>query len=104
MNLAKLGIFLNLSQIQLTNPIAKHKTSTIPIFRQRFHVIHSTVSHQIRRSIDMGSMHRPNTYKDIKPEMSSLLVFNRVFGQIPNLQNCFTTPNKNLGGKGASDR
>jgi hypothetical protein len=23
-----------------------------------------------------------------------------VFDQIPNLQNCFTTPNKNLGGEG----
>ncbi len=27
-----------------------------------------------------------------------------VFGQIPNLQYCFTMPNKNLGGKGSSDR
>jgi hypothetical protein len=27
-----------------------------------------------------------------------------VFDQIPNLQNCFTTPNKNLGGDGASDK
>jgi hypothetical protein len=27
-----------------------------------------------------------------------------VFDQIPNLQNCCTTPNKNLGGEGASDR
>jgi hypothetical protein len=27
-----------------------------------------------------------------------------VFDQIPNIQNCFTTPNKNLGGEGASDR
>jgi hypothetical protein len=24
--------------------------------------------------------------------------------QIQNLQNCYTTPNKNLGGEGASDR
>jgi hypothetical protein len=28
---------------------------------------------------------------------------NTVCDQIPNLQNCFTTPNKNLGGEGASD-
>jgi hypothetical protein len=27
-----------------------------------------------------------------------------VSGQIPNLKNCFTTPNNNLGGEGASDR
>jgi hypothetical protein len=27
-----------------------------------------------------------------------------VFDQILNLQNCFTTPNKNLGGEEASDR
>jgi hypothetical protein len=27
-----------------------------------------------------------------------------VFDQIRNLQNCFTTPNKNLGGEGASYR
>jgi hypothetical protein len=27
-----------------------------------------------------------------------------VFDQIPSLQNCFTTPNKNLGGEGTSDR
>jgi hypothetical protein len=27
-----------------------------------------------------------------------------IFDQIPNLQNCFTTINKNLGGDGASDR
>jgi hypothetical protein len=27
-----------------------------------------------------------------------------VSDQIQNLQNCFTTPNKNLGGEGASDR
>ncbi len=31
-------------------------------------------------------------------------VIHRVFDQIPNLQNCFTTPNKNLEGEGASDR
>jgi hypothetical protein len=31
-------------------------------------------------------------------------VMHCVFDQIPNLQNCFTTPNKNLGGEGASDR
>jgi hypothetical protein len=27
-------------------------------------------------------------------------VIHCVFDQIPNLQNCFTTPNKNLGGEG----
>ncbi len=27
-----------------------------------------------------------------------------VLHQIPNLQNCFTTPNKNLGGEGVPDR
>ncbi len=27
-----------------------------------------------------------------------------VYDQIPNLQNCFTTANKNLEGEGASDR
>jgi hypothetical protein len=27
-----------------------------------------------------------------------------VSDQIQNLQNCYTTPNKNLGGEGASDR
>ncbi len=27
-----------------------------------------------------------------------------VFDQIPNIHNCFTTPNINLGGKGTSDR
>jgi hypothetical protein len=27
-----------------------------------------------------------------------------VFDQIPNLQNCISTPKKNLGGEGASDR
>jgi hypothetical protein len=31
-------------------------------------------------------------------------VIHCVFDQIPNLQNCITTPNKNLGGEGASDR
>jgi hypothetical protein len=31
-------------------------------------------------------------------------VIHCVFDQIPNLQNCFTAPNKNLGGEGASDR
>jgi hypothetical protein len=31
-------------------------------------------------------------------------VIHYVFDQIQNLQNCFTTPNKNLGGEGASDR
>jgi hypothetical protein len=31
-------------------------------------------------------------------------VIHCVFDQIPNLQNCFITPNKNLGGEGASDR
>jgi hypothetical protein len=31
-------------------------------------------------------------------------VIHYVFDKIPNLQNCFTTPNKNLGGEGASDR
>ncbi len=31
-------------------------------------------------------------------------VIHCVFDQIPNLQNCFTTPNKNLRGEGASDR
>jgi hypothetical protein len=30
-------------------------------------------------------------------------VIHCVFDQIPNLQNCFTAPNKNLGGEGASD-
>jgi hypothetical protein len=31
-------------------------------------------------------------------------VIHCVFDQIQNLQNCFTTPSKNLGGEGASDR
>jgi hypothetical protein len=31
-------------------------------------------------------------------------VIHCVIDQIPNLQNCFTTSNKNLGGEGASDR
>jgi hypothetical protein len=31
-------------------------------------------------------------------------VIQYVFDQVTNLQNCFTTPNKNLGGEGASDR
>jgi hypothetical protein len=31
-------------------------------------------------------------------------VIHCVFDQIPNLKNCFTTPNRNLGGEGASDR
>ncbi len=31
-------------------------------------------------------------------------VIHCVFDQIPNLKNCFTTPNKNLGGGGTSDR
>jgi hypothetical protein len=31
-------------------------------------------------------------------------VIHCVFDQIPNLQNRFTTPNKNLGGERASDR
>ncbi len=31
-------------------------------------------------------------------------VIHCVFDQILNLKNCFTTPNKNLGGEGASDR
>jgi hypothetical protein len=37
------------------------------------------------------------------PLSSNLLtgVIHCIFDQIPNLQNCFTTPNKNLGGKGA---
>ncbi len=30
-------------------------------------------------------------------------VIHCVFGQIPNLQNCFTNPYKNLGWEGASD-
>jgi hypothetical protein len=38
------------------------------------------------------------------PETLGHSIFYSVFGQIPNLQNCFTTPNKNLGGEGASDR
>jgi hypothetical protein len=32
------------------------------------------------------------------------VVIQYVFDQIPNLQNCFTTPNKNLGGEGVSDK
>jgi hypothetical protein len=35
---------------------------------------------------------------------ASTEVIHWVFDQIPNLQNFFTTPNKNLGGEGASDR
>jgi hypothetical protein len=31
-------------------------------------------------------------------------VIHCVFDQIPNLQNCFTTPNKNLGGDRAPDK
>jgi hypothetical protein len=31
-------------------------------------------------------------------------VIHCVFDHIPNLENCFTTPNKNLGVEGASDR
>jgi hypothetical protein len=31
-------------------------------------------------------------------------VLNCVFDQVPKLPNCFSTPNKNLGGEGASDR
>jgi hypothetical protein len=31
-------------------------------------------------------------------------VIHCVFDQIPNLQNCFITANKNLGGEGASER
>jgi hypothetical protein len=30
--------------------------------------------------------------------------FNTMFDKIQNLQNCYTTPNKNLGGEGGSDR
>jgi hypothetical protein len=87
--------------------------------------------------------HGLNNYKDTKPSMSPLLVFNRVyrleiysqscwyigiqcvtgggggvlvmwrvqyiqelyeFDQVPNLQNCFITPNKNQGEEGASER
>ncbi len=32
----------------------------------------------------------------------SYTIYTVYFGQIPNLQNCFTTPNKNLGGEEAS--
>jgi hypothetical protein len=35
---------------------------------------------------------------------ASTEVIHGVFYKIPNLQNCYTTPNKNLGGEGASDR
>ncbi len=31
-------------------------------------------------------------------------VIHCAFDQIPNLQNCFTAPNKNLGGEGAPDK
>jgi hypothetical protein len=61
--------------------------------------VHRDCSTKNRRSVNAGIVCNRGGGDQVVWRASTVVI-NCVFDQIPNLPNCFTTPNKNLGGRG----